>query len=124
METQRDGQTIVALPITIRNEVVGGMEFELDEGAELPPGVLELATAIGHRLGQAMENRRLFDETQRIAQREALINDIGAELQAATGVDAIIQRAARHLQETLVAHTVAIRIGSITNDGPRQGERS
>ena len=124
VETRRDGQVVVALPITIRNEVVGGMEFELDDDAELPPGVLELATAIGHRLGQAMENRRLFDETQRIAQREALINDIGSELQAATGVDAIIQRAAHHLQEALTAHTVSIRIGSIPDDGSRQGERS
>jgi hypothetical protein len=59
-----------------------------------------------------MENRRLFDETQKVAQREALINDIGAELQAATGVDVILQQAAHHLQSALAAHQVTIRLGT------------
>ncbi len=122
--TTYDGQRVVALPILVRNEVVGAMEFELERAGDLPEGALELVTAVSQRLGLAMENRRLFDETQRVAQREALINDIGADLQAATGVDAIIQRAARHLQEALAAQQVTIRLGSPAEaeDRPAQGE--
>ncbi|MBN2305797.1 MAG: GAF domain-containing protein [Anaerolineae bacterium] len=107
------GQRIVSLPIVVRNDVIGAMEFELESDAELPDGMLELVAAVGERLGSAMENRRLFDEAQRAAQREALINDVGAALQAATGVDAIIQRAAQHLQEALDAHQITIHIGDI-----------
>ncbi len=110
--TTDDGRRMVALPIMVRNEVIGAMEFELDSDDELPDGARELIVAVGQRLGMALENRRLFDETQRVAQREALINDIGAELQSATGVDAIIQRAARHLQEALEASQITIRIGT------------
>lgn len=106
-----DGQRVVALPIVVRNEVIGAMEFELEADGDLPDGALELVAAVGQRLGLAMENRRLFDETQRIAQREAMINDIGTELLSATGVDAIIQQAARQLQEVLSAQQVTIRLG-------------
>jgi len=114
------GQRVVSMPITVRNEIIGAMEFELKSEAELPEDALELVTAVGQRLGLALENRRLFDETQRVAQREALINDIGADLQSATGVDAIVQRAARHLYEALAAQQVTIRLGTIPADQKEQ----
>jgi GAF domain-containing protein len=109
--THADGRHVIALPIMVRDEVIGAMEFELDPDSDISDSNLELISAVGQRLGLAMENRRLFDETQRVAQREALINDIGAQLQSATGVDAIIQHAAHHLQESLAAQRVTIRIG-------------
>jgi GAF domain-containing protein len=107
-----DGRQVVALPIVVRNGTIGAMEFELEPGAELPDSALDLIAAVGQRLGLAMENRRLFDETQRVAQREALINDIGTELQAATGIEAIIRQAARQLQDALTAQQVTIRLGT------------
>ena len=93
-----EGRRVVALPITVQNEVIGAMEFELESEGPLPDGILDLCEAVGQRLGLAMENRRLFDETQRAVLREGLINDIGADLQSATGMDVIVQRAAQHLQ--------------------------
>jgi GAF domain-containing protein len=117
----KEGWRIVALPITVRNEVIGAMEFELESEEPLPEGVLELAEAVGQRLGLAMENRRLFDETQRAVQREGLINDIGADLQTATGVDVIIQRAAYHLQEALDARQVSIRLGKPSGKEVKDG---
>ena len=112
----QDGRRVVALPLVVRNEVVGAMEFEMETETELPDGAIEMVEAVGQRLGLAMENRRLFDETQRAAQREALINDIGADLQGATGVDAIVQRAAQHLQQSLSAKQVTIRLGTMPED--------
>jgi GAF domain-containing protein len=120
VSTTHDGRRLVALPIIVRNEIVGAMEFELEAEGELPGGALELINAVGQRLGLALENRRLFDETQRVAQREALINDIGADLQGASGVDAIIQRAAHHLQESLSARQVTIRLGTTKDDDKGQ----
>jgi GAF domain-containing protein len=117
----RQGQRLVTLPITVRNEVIGAMEFEIESEDPLPEGILELAGAVGQRLGLAMENRRLFDETQRAVQREALINDIGADLQAATGIDVIVQRAAHHLQEALDARQVSIRLGKPIEKGGGDG---
>ena len=110
------GKRLVAMPIMVRNEIIGAMEFELKAEDDLLEDALGLVAAVGLRLGSALENRRLFDETQRVAQREALVNDIGADLQSATGVDAIIQRAARHLYDALAAQQVTIRLGTIPSD--------
>lgn len=119
--TTSQGRRIIALPIVVRNDVIGAMEFELEADMELPEGAQELVVAVGQRLGLAMENRRLFDETQRAAQREALINDIGKEIQAATGVDAIIQRTAHHLQQALEAQQITVRIGNIVVEQEKTG---
>lgn len=119
--TTSQGRRIIALPIVVRNDVIGAMEFELEADTELPEGAQELVVAVGQRLGLAMENRRLFDETQRAAQREALINDIGKEIQAATGVDAIIQRTAHHLQQALEAQQITVRIGNIVVEQEKTG---
>ncbi|RPJ02496.1 MAG: GAF domain-containing protein [Chloroflexi bacterium] len=116
----QDGERRVALPITVRNEVIGAMEFELDADSTLPEGVLELCEAVGQRLGLAMETRRLFDETQRAVQREGLINDINSDLQAATGVDVILQRAAQHLSDALNARQVSIRLGTPADNAQRK----
>jgi GAF domain-containing protein len=112
----QSGRRVLSLPIIVRNEAVGAMEFELDSEDPLPDEVFDLVQSVGQRLGSALENRRLFDETQRVAQREALINDIGTELQTATGVDAIIQQTARQLQETLAAEQITIRLGKSEGD--------
>jgi GAF domain-containing protein len=122
--TTESGRRIVALPIIVRNEAIGAMEFELDRDEPLPDGAMELVTAVSQRLGLAMENRRLFDETQRVAQRETLINDIAADLQSATGIDTIIQRAARHLQQTLSAQQVTIHLDTLPNEPGQTKERS
>lgn len=112
----QQGQRTVALPITIRNEVIGAMEFEIPNADELPEGILDLVAAVGQRLGLALENRRLFDETQRIAQRETMINDMGTELQSSSSVEVILQQTARHLQEMLAAEQVTIRLHTHDND--------
>jgi GAF domain-containing protein len=116
----KEGQRVLSLPIIVRNEAVGAMEFEIKSEDPLPDEIFELAQDVGQRLGLALENRRLFDETQRVAQREALINDIGAELQTATGVDTIIQQTARRLQEALATERITIRLGKTEVDQPDQ----
>lgn len=114
---------MVALPILVRSGAIGAMEFELEPGDDLPPGALDMLNAVGQRLGLALENRRLLDETQRAAQHESLINDISSDLQAATGVDAILQRTARHLKEALAAQQVTIRLSAADGKTPAlQGE--
>ncbi|MBI5959489.1 MAG: GAF domain-containing protein, partial [Chloroflexi bacterium] len=111
VSTIQAGHRVVAVPIMARNEVIGAMEFELESDQELPPAAVDLLRAVGQRIGMAIDNRRLLDETHRIAQREALINDISANLQSATSVNTVLQRAARHLQEALAAQEVTIRLG-------------
>lgn len=112
-------QNIVAVPLRLRGQVIGAMEFEIDEKGEFSQEDLELIEEIGERFGLAAENTRLVEESQRVAQREALINEISSRMQASNNVEATLTEAARSLRETLQAHRVMIRLGSPVNAAPK-----
>lgn len=112
-------QNIVAVPLRLRGQVIGAMEFELDENGQFSQEDLELIEEIGERFGLAAENTRLVEESQRVAQREALINEISSRMQASNNVEATLTEAARSLRETLQAHRVMIRLGSPINAAPK-----
>jgi GAF domain-containing protein len=106
----QDGLT-VAIPLRVRGRVIGAMEFELDDDDEFDPDDLELVQEISERFGLAAENTRLVEESQRMAQREALINELSSRFQSARDVEATLAEAARSLSETFMAERVSIRLG-------------
>ncbi len=107
-----DQRQVVAVPLRVRGQAIGAMEFELDEEGNLSAEDLEMVQEISERFGLAVETARLYEESQRSAQREALINEISAKLQASNNVETTLNEAARSLQRTLKAHRVAIRLGN------------
>jgi GAF domain-containing protein len=107
-----DDAQVVAVPLRVRGQVVGAMEFELDPGQQLSDEDLELLAEIGERFGLAAENARLIDESQRVAQREALVNQISGRFQSSNDIMRTLEEAAQGLQNALRAGSVAIRIGA------------
>ena len=104
-------QQMVAVPLRVRGQVVGAMEFELGPDG-LAPDDLELIQEVSDQFGMAVENARLVDESQRTAWRETLLNQIGSRLQSADRVDQIIAAAAEGLQDALKVGQVSIRLGT------------
>ncbi len=111
-ENQQGDAQVIAIPIRVRGQVIGAIEFELDKESSLSPEYLALIQEVGERFGLAAENTRLFEQSQRIAQREALVNEIGVRLQASNNIEATLAEAARSLKQTLRADKVAIRLGT------------
>lgn len=101
----------ISVPLRVRGQVVGAMEFELDDNQTFTPEDLELITEVSDRFGLAAENTRLVEESQRAAQRETLINQITSRFQTAQNVETTLAEAARSLNETLNANKVKIRLG-------------
>lgn len=109
---KHDGdQSIIAVPLQVRGQAIGAMEFELETGA-LTQEDIDLVQTVAERFGLAVESARLYDESRRVARREAMLNEIGSRLQSSNNVDAVLSEAARSLQSTLGAQRVAIRLGS------------
>ncbi len=102
---------VVAVPLRVRGQVIGAMEFELDEQNALLPEDLSLLEEVSEQFGLAAETNRLFESSQRIAQREALVNEIATRLQTTTSVEMTLTTAARSLKDVLKAERVAIRLG-------------
>jgi GAF domain-containing protein len=121
-QNQQDDAQVIAIPIRVRGQVIGAVEFELDKESSLSPEDLALIQEVGERFGLAAENTRLFERSQRIAQREALVNEIGVRLQASNNIEATLAEAARSLKQSLRADKVAIRLGT-PPDGNGNGVR-
>ncbi|MEO1645565.1 MAG: GAF domain-containing protein, partial [Chloroflexota bacterium] len=100
---------VISVPLRIRGEIVGAMEFEFD--GDLSDEQAILIEEVTERFGLAAENTRLVEESQRTAHRETLINQITSRFQAAQNVESTLTEAARSLSETLSAEKVMIRLG-------------
>ncbi len=118
-----DGKQIIAIPLRVRGQVIGAMEFELDGQGDFPAENLELVQEVSERFGLAAENTRLLEESQRIAQREALVNEISARLQASHNVETTLAEAARSLGGVLKADRVAIRLGAPVERDRQDGQK-
>ncbi len=120
VQEDQDSRQVVAIPLRVRGQVVGAMEFELDKDRIFSPEDFDLVQEVGERFGLAAENARLLDESQRLGQREALVNQISSRLQTHNNVEATVTEAARSLREAIKAEKVTIRLGSPpTNSGNR-----
>jgi len=102
----------VALPITLRGQALGAVEWELPMQS-FTDDKLELALELANRLAVSMDNARLFQESQRSAERERLVNSIAARLTAQTSIDTILQTAVREVGQALRVPNVSIRLRSL-----------
>lgn len=68
------------------------------------------------QLAVAIENAEVFQQSQRLARREALVNQISTRLQAAGDVENVLSQAAVNLRDVLNAERVSIRIGTPPSD--------
>lgn len=112
VQEQQPNKQVISIPLRVRGQVVGAMEFELDERETFTPEDMTLIQEVGERFGLAAENTRLVEESQHIALREALVNEISSRLQAASNIESTLTEAARSLRDALKAQKVAIRLGS------------
>jgi GAF domain-containing protein len=102
----------VTIPLMVRGQVVGALEIEREENTKFSQEELDFLQEVSERFGLAAENTRLIEQSQRSAQREALINVVSSRLQTANNVEATMAEAARSLSELLQAERVAIRLGT------------
>jgi hypothetical protein len=61
----------------------------------------------------ALDNARLFEETQRNAWRDRLISESTAEVWSSTEIEAVMRAAVAQLGDKLEASEVVIRLGTV-----------
>ncbi|MGB1286150.1 MAG: GAF domain-containing protein [Aggregatilineales bacterium] len=105
----QDGQTL-AYPLRLQGQVIGAIEFEMDENRMIEPEDLALLEEISEQFGLAAENTRLVEVSQKAARREAIINEISSRIQGSTNVEATLTEATRGLYETINANRVSIQL--------------
>lgn len=111
--TERD--TIpVAIPIVIRDQVLGVIEWELAE-ADFNRNRLLLAEELASRLAVSLDNARLVQASQQSVENERVVNTISAKISGQTDIEQILQTAIREVGQALRAPRVNISLNQSTS---------
>jgi signal transduction histidine kinase/CheY-like chemotaxis protein/PAS domain-containing protein len=111
-------KSFVQLPLLAGGKLVGGItiaDYEKEDAfTDLSVGMLE---TISSNMGTAIQNARLFDETQRLlketdqrATELQIINNIGQTLTESGDLESMIQRVGERIQEALNVNDIIISI--------------
>ncbi len=107
-----NGHLPVVLPVRVRGNVVVAV-LETEKPAADGPWTqeeVEVLEAIAAQMGISLENARLFEETQRLAERERLAAEVATKVRASANVDTILQTAVQELGRVLNASAGTIRL--------------
>ena len=101
-------------PLKLRGQVVGTLGLQevecghrWDRGTKSP-----WFEAVSEQVALALENARLFEETQRRAAREKIIADVTGQVWASGEIEAVMKAAVTQLGDKLRASEVVVRLGT------------
>jgi GAF domain-containing protein len=107
---------LVALPITLRGQVIGALQLRHKAGRTWQQHEIEVLHAVAEQLGPALESARLFEESQRRAARERLVGEISTRMRETLDVESVLKTAAREIGEALELHDLAIQLEMDTEE--------
>jgi len=102
-------RSILSAPMMAGDRLLGyvGVENHERDNAFSEADV-RLLTTVASSMSMALENARLFGETQRNARESAALADVGRELSSSLELTAVMDGIARHAKDLLVAGNSAI----------------
>jgi GAF domain-containing protein len=98
----------IEVPLTLREQVIG--QINMSGMEEWTPEQKKLIESIASQAALALENARLVEESQSIAMRERLANEVTSKIWASTTLDSILQTTVRELGRALEAAEVNIEV--------------
>jgi GAF domain-containing protein len=117
-EVQKAGQSIkldaktLAIPFKILDMPAGVIKLKKHADArEWSEREINLIESLVGNLGEALESARLYEDTQRRAERERITADIATRIRESLDVDTVLQTAALEMRRALNLEEITIRLG-------------
>jgi putative methionine-R-sulfoxide reductase with GAF domain len=107
----------IAVPISVGATVLGVLDVQHNVREGLSDQDSSLLQSVANQVAVALNNARLYEQAQRAAQREALINRINQQIQRATTVEDVLQIATQELGETLRVEKASVYLQSHGSSG-------
>jgi PAS domain S-box-containing protein len=104
-------RSITVVPLVTPERWLGIITASRAEARVPDERQMRLLRALADRAAVAIENRLLFEQTQALARRESLINEITARVRGSMDLDTIMQTAVQELGKAL-GGTAFIRLGT------------
>jgi GAF domain-containing protein len=108
------GNENIEIPLTLRDQIIG--QINMTGTNEWTPEQKNLIESIATQAALALENARLVEESQSIAIRERLANEVTSKIWASTTIDSILQTTVRELGRALEAAEVNIEVSMEGNN--------
>jgi GAF domain-containing protein len=102
----------VAIPLKVREQVVGVLGFAKDADETWSAAESALLERLVQQMGLALESAQFFQETQRRAAREQAIRQVTERMRSAVNVEAILQSTVTELARALGAPRAYVRLGT------------
>ena len=107
------GMSSVALPVRLRDQVVGALNFsKADANAVWTDDEISLLQTLTVQLENALESANLFQATQQRAARERLIGAVTTHMRQSLDMETVLKTAVREIGETLGLAALDIRVST------------
>jgi GAF domain-containing protein/HAMP domain-containing protein len=106
-ENMKDKREI-SVPIILRGETIGTLSMQIPKSEYVGTDQMDLIKAVAERVALSAENARLFDETNRRAEREHLVSDITTKIRSTTDPQEMVRTAVEELKRALGVTRVEI----------------
>src|SRR6185503_16841938 len=105
-----------AVPMIVGDKVIGVLDVQSELLNRFTEIDVNIYTTLAAQVAVALQNTRSFEQSQRQAERESMLNTIGQKIQSATTVEAVLQIAARELGRALDAPLTIAQLGMGMNE--------
>jgi GAF domain-containing protein/HAMP domain-containing protein len=100
---------LLTVPIKLRDQVIGTLNIRPNaDGKIWTTDEVNIVQAITERLGLALDNARLFEETTRRAEREHIVSDITTKIRSTNDPQEMVKTAIEELKRALGVTRVEI----------------
>jgi GAF domain-containing protein/HAMP domain-containing protein len=103
-----DGENMLTMPIKLRDQVIGTLNIRPNNNKAWTADEVNIAQAVSERLGLALDNARLFEETTRRAEREHLVSEITTKIRSTTDPQEMVKTAVEELKRALGVNRIEI----------------
>lgn len=110
-------RSVAVLPLHSANQQIGALVLEGEEPHRFTQQEIRLFSSLAPQIATILENRQQYEQAQRQAEREAMLNAINQKIQSATTVEAVLQIAARELGRALDASKAVAQLGVFKRNG-------
>ncbi len=96
-----DVRSELAVPLIVKNRVIGVIDMQSEQVGYFRPEHLRMLTLTASRIGQAIENARLYTRASRQAQILSVLNEISRELTSILNLDALLEKVGQLLRRLM-----------------------
>jgi GAF domain-containing protein/CheY-like chemotaxis protein/tetratricopeptide (TPR) repeat protein len=109
MAGTQNEKSAVFVPLIVGDQARGLINLiDLDRENAFSPSDVRLLQTLANSMSIALENARLFDETQRRTREAGALAEVGRDISSTLDLSTVMDRIARHAKELLNADSAAI----------------